>query len=172
MNNFLDLAKERYSVRQYKDQEVENGKIEKILEAAKAAPTACNYQPEKIFVIKSAEKRAELAKICPCTFKAPLVFVIGYDLGISAKGLVEEDFDFGNLDSAIVCTHMMLEAWDLGLGSCWVGYFKEKEVKEVLNLGDNIKVRAILPVGYAADNAAPSALHNKSRELEEIVKEF
>ena len=168
--NFLELAKERYAVRAFKDTPVEEEKIALILEAAKLAPTACNYQPQKIYVVKSEEKRNALAALTPCTFNAPVVFVVGYDSERSAKGMIYDGHDFGDTDAAIVCTHMMLEAHDLGLGSCWVGYFNETQVKAALEIPENIRVRDLLPVGYPAENAAPAPLHSKYREMDDMVK--
>ena len=169
---FLELAKERYAVRAYKGTPVEDEKIAMILEAAKVAPTACNNQPQKIYVVKSEEKLKALAKITPCTFSAPVVFVVGFDVERSAKGLVYDGHDFGDTDAAIVTTHMMLEAQELGLGSCWVGYFNEAKVKETLGLPENVRVRDLLPVGYPADNAVPAPLHSKFRDMDDMVKEL
>lgn len=172
MQDFLSFVRDRYSVRSFKNEPVEQEKIDLLLEAANAAPTACNKQPQKIYVIKSEEKRKLLAQLSPCTFDAPLVFVIGYDAGISAKGYLSEDYDFGTIDASITCTHMMLEAHDLGLGSCWVGYFNERQLAAALELPDSIRLCAILPVGYADDNAQPSVLHTKRRDVSEIYTEL
>ena len=169
---FIELAKERYAVRAYKDTPVEQEKIDLILEAAKLAPTACNNQPQKIYVVKSEEKRKALAEVTPCTFNAPVIFVVGYDNDRSAKGLVHATHDFGDTDAAIVCTHMMLEAWEQGLGSCWVGYFGEEKVREALGLPENVRVRDLLPVGYAADDAKPAPLHTKYRAMSDMVEEM
>lgn len=164
MKDFLTLAKERYSVRAYKDTPVEEEKIARILTAGKLAPTARNNQPQKIYVVQSEEKRKALAAITTCTFGAPLVFVIAYDDTRSAKGLICEDYDFGTMDASIVCTHMILEAAEQGLGSCWVGRFAETDVKKILNLGAHIHVCALLPVGYAADGSVPSERHEEYRD--------
>lgn len=164
MKDFLTLAKERYSVRAYKDTPVEVEKIERILTAGKLAPTAKNNQPQKIYVVQSEEKRKALAAITTCTFGAPVVFVIAYDDMRSAKGLIYDEYDFGTMDASIVCTHMMLEAAEQGLGSCWVGRFAEDDAKKVLGLGEHIHVRALLPVGYAAGNAVPSDRHEEYRD--------
>ena len=164
MKDFLTLAKARYSVRAYQDTPVEAEKIERILEAGKLAPTAKNNQPQKIYVVQSEEKRKALAEITPCTFGAPLVFVIAYDDTRSAKDLIYDGYDFGTMDASIVCTHMMLEAAEQGLGSCWVGRFTEAEVKECLGLGEHICVRALLPVGYATGSAVPSERHTQYRD--------
>ncbi len=172
MESFLELAKRRYSVRKYKDIPVEQEKIDRILEAGRVAPTACNNQPEKIYVIKSPEKRRALSMVCPCIFDAPLVFVIAYDIRRSAKGRLYEGYQFGETDAAIVTTHMMLEATELGLGTCWVGWFNNEEVKTVLGLPEHIFVQALLPTGYAADGVKPSHLHEEIRPLSDIAEEL
>ena len=116
--DFMELAKARYSVRSFKNTPVEDEKIAKILEAAKIAPTAKNAQPQKIYVLKSADSVVAINDNCRCIYGAPLVFAIGYDesrvFGISD----ERVYGFGEIDSSIVTTHMMLEAAELGLGSC------------------------------------------------------
>ena len=168
--DFLELAKERYAVRAYSDKPVEDEKIELILEAAKVAPTACNNQPQKIYVVKSAEKLGALAQLTPCTFNAPVVFVVGYDVERSAKDLIFDGHDFGDTDAAIVCTHMMLEAKELGLGSCWVGYFVEEKVRAALGIPENVKIRDLLPVGYPADDAVPAPMHSQYREMSDMVQ--
>lgn len=170
--SFIELAKERYAVRAYKDTAVEQEKLDRILEAAKVAPTACNNQPQKIYVVKSEEKRKALAEVTPCTFGAPVIFVVGYDNDRSAKGMIYEGHDFGDTDAAIVCTHMMLEAWEQGLGSCWVGYFNEEKVKAALGLPEYVRVRDLLPVGYAADGAVPAPMHTKYRDMSDMAEEI
>lgn len=170
MRSFLDLATERYSVRAYRPDPVEPEKIRRILDAAKVAPTACNYQPQKIYVVRSVEARAKLDALTPCTFHAPLVFVIGYDSTRDAHGLLAPDYQFGTVDSTIVCAHMVFEAQELGLGTCWVGRFCEEEVKRALNLPEQIRIRHLLPVGYPAENAAPSPRHTEYRPEDETVE--
>lgn len=169
MMSFMELAKARYSVRKYSNAPVEEEKLALVLEAGKVAPTACNYQPQKIFVVRSEENRKALAEITPCTFNAPVVLVIGYDAERSAKGMIHETHDFGDTDAAIVCTHIMLEAAELGLGTCWVGYFNEDKVKKALGLPENVRVRELLPLGYPAEGSAPAPGHTKYRPMEDMV---
>ena len=117
---FLELAKARYSVRKYKDTPVEQEKIDMILEAAKVAPTACNKQPQKIYVVKSEEVKEKLASVCRFTFGAPVIMVVCYDKTREWRNDLTPGYATGETDAAIACTHMRLEAWDLGLCSCWV----------------------------------------------------
>lgn len=169
MCDFLNLAQKRYSVRKFQSAPVEQEKIDRILVAASLAPTACNNQPQKIYVVTSEAARKALAEVTPCTFHAPVVFVIGYDETRSAKGIIYDGYDFGNTDAAIVCTHMMLEAAAQGLGTCWVGYFNEEKVKAALGIPEGIRIRNLLPTGYAAEDSAPSDRHTASREAGEMV---
>lgn len=168
--NFLDLAAKRYSVRAYKDTPVEEEKINNILEAGKLAPTAVNFQPQKIYVAKSPEAREKLKKVCVCTFDAPVIFVIGYDDNIIWHNTLKPEIHTGYIDSSIVLTHMMLEATELGLGSCWVCRFDPDEVSKALDLPENIRVTSLMPVGYAAVGAKPSDRHLKYRDQSEIVE--
>lgn len=166
---FLELAKARYSVRKFKNQPIEDEKINAILEAGKVAPTACNNQPQKIYVVKSEEGRAKLAAVCRCTFDAPVILVVGYDKTRDWKSTLMPGYNSGETDAAIVCTHMMLEAWEQGIGSCWVGYFNADEVAEALSLPENVCVSALLPIGYAADGVVPNVNHTTYRSDEDMV---
>ena len=170
MNSFLKKAADRYSVRAYRPDAVEPEKIDRILEAARLAPTACNNQPQRIFVLQSEQARKTLAEVCPCTFGAPVIFAVGYDRTREAKNRMRPDGGgYGVTDAAIVCTHMMMEATELGLGSCWVGWFHDEQVQDVLNLPEEVVICDLLTVGYAAENAKPSNRHTQSRELAEMV---
>ncbi len=172
MSDFLELAKARYSVRKFKTDAVEEEKILAILEAGRIAPTACNYQPQKIFVVKSEEARKKLAEHCKCTFAAPVIFMIGFDDEVCAHGMIAPDFSFGNIDASIVCSSMMFEAAQLGLGTCWVGMFDSEDLKAAFGIPANIHIRALLPTGYADESFVPSANHAKRKSLEEMVKEL
>ena len=169
MKTFLETAEERYSVRAFRPDAVEDEKITAMLHAARLAPTACNNQPQKIYVVKNEELRAKLAKVTPCTYGAPVIFVVCFDETVSAKGKVVPGYDFGYTDAAIVCTHLMFEAHEQGLGSCWVGWFAEDDVKQALSLPENIRVADLLPVGYPAEDAKPAALHTSKKPLSETT---
>lgn len=166
---FMKLAKERFSVRSFKNTPVEDEKIEKILEAARIAPTAKNSQPQKIFVLKSPEAVEKINTVCRCIYGAPLVFAVGYDKAEIFGVSDERHYGFGEVDSTIVTTHMMLEAADLGLGSCWVGLFRDEEVRNLFDIPDDIRITALMPMGYPADDCKPSDRHEAYRPDEEVV---
>ncbi len=159
---FLELAKARYSVRKFDSRPIEDEKLDAIIEAGRIAPTACNFQPQHVYVVKSAEALAKVNAASPCIYGAPVVLVVCYDTATQAG-------DFGRMDASIVCTHMMLEAWEQGIGSCWVGMFKAEELTASLGLPENIVPAALLPIGYAADGVAPHEFHTTYRPYEETV---
>ena len=169
---FQELAHARYSVRSFKDTPIEEEKLNLILEAGRVAPTACNNQPQKIYVAKSEESRKKLASVCRCTFDAPVILVIGYDRTRDWKNKLMPGYESGETDAAIVCTHLMLQAFELGIGSCWVGYFNAQAVSEVLSLPENVTVSALLPMGYPAENAAPLPLHTQYRDFADTIEEI
>ena len=169
---FLELAKKRYSVRSFQPRQIEADKLERILEAGHVAPTACNFQPQKIYVAKSREAREKLASVCRFTFDAPVILVVGYDRDRAWKNKFMPGYCSGETDAAIVCTHMLLEAEEQGLGACWVGYFNAQEVAQALQLPENVVVTALVPMGYPAENAEPLALHSQFRDPEQIVEEI
>jgi nitroreductase len=167
---FLELARARYSVRSYKDTPIEDDKLAAILAAGKLAPTACNNQPQRVYVLRSDEARNKLASVCRCTFGAPVILLVCYDQGRDWKNSLMPGYESGETDAAIVCTHMMLEAWEQGIGSCWVGYFNADQVAQTLGLPEGVRPSAILPIGYPADDARPAPLHEKCRPDEEMIE--
>lgn len=170
--SFQFLAKARYSVRSFLAAPIEEEKLGLILEAGRVAPTACNNQPQRIYVAKSEEARRKLASVCRCTFDAPVILVVCYDHTRDWKNPLLPGYESGETDAAIVCTHMMLQAADLGIGSCWVGYFNALEVAKVLELPENITVSALLPIGYPAENARPAPMHTKYRDYGDTIIEI
>ena len=170
--SFMELSKARYSVRAFQNTPIEEEKLHLILEAGWIAPTACNNQPQKIYVAKSEEAKAKLASVCRFTFGAPVILVVCYDRTRDWKNKLMPGYESGETDAAIVCTHMMLQAAELGIGSCWVGYFNAQEVADALGLPEHVTVSALLPIGYAAEDALPAPKHTEYRDLADTVTEI
>lgn len=118
---FEELIKDRYSCRKFKNTPVEKEKIEKILEAALVAPTACNLQPQRILVLtdKNIIKALDDEKCTRFTFDAPLIFVMCVDRS-KAWTRKYDGISSAEVDSSIAMTQMMLQAQELGLGTTWV----------------------------------------------------
>lgn len=167
-NEFINLCKERYSVRSFANIKVEDEKIEYILRAGQLAPTACNKQPIKIFMLKSDKALETLQKCKFSHFGETLAFIICYDK--SACWVREFDQKkSGEVDASIVATHMMLAAWNQGIGSTWIMHFIPDAVSCEFSLPENIIPVCILVMGYPSQNAAPSQSHNERKSIAEIV---
>ncbi|NLY88194.1 MAG: nitroreductase [Firmicutes bacterium] len=164
--SFLELTKKRYSVRKYKDKPVEKEKILQVLEAARNAPSACNYQPWHFIVLNDEIIKTKVAETYPKDWfkKAPVVIVACGDHSVSWKRA--DGKDHCDVDLAIAIDHMTLAAADLGLGTCWICAFDAKSCHEILELPENLEVIALLPLGYPDDETIPD---KKRKSLDEIV---
>lgn len=166
---FMELAKTRYSVRSFSTRKIEDEKLDKILAAARIAPTAANRQPQKIYVLQSKEALSKINSLCQCIFGASTVILIVADENEAWKNPFSEEYHAGDIDCSIVGTHIMLQAWELGIGSCWVGYYDLARVQKEMNLPPNEKVVAILPLGYPSDESRPSQMHSSRKEIDQTV---
>ena len=156
--DFSSLAADRYSVRKFSPRPVEREKVAAILRAGRVAPTACNNQPQRILVIEGEAGMARLKTCTAYTFGAPMAFLICCDRGKSWNRPFDGD-NSGVVDAAIVTTHMMLQAHDLGLGTTWVGHFDPARIRKEFKLPDSYIPVAVLPLGYPAEDAKKNPLH-------------
>ena len=166
--SFLELAKARYSCRKLTDKTIEPEKIERIIQAAIAAPTAKNLQRYTIWAIKSPEAFDKLKQATPYTFGSALAFVVG----AKKDGAFDRPFDkknFAEIDAAIVATHLMLAVQDEGLGTTWVGWFDAPKLQELFPQMQGYELIAIFPVGYPAKEAKPSNRHEDRRSIADVV---
>lgn len=168
MTNFLELAKNRFSVLRYRNQPIEEEVIKRILEAGLSAPTACNAQPQRIRIIKTDEDRTKLNHVIPSKFYVPVAFLVCFDRNKSWTRPMDGK-NSGDIDASIVTTHMMLEATDLGLGSIWVMYWSPDKMRKEFELESNIEPVALLIVGYKCDEAKPHRGHFESIAIEEML---
>lgn len=167
--NFLELAKEkRYSCRKFKDKPVEKEKLELVLEAGRIAPTAANFQPQRILVIQDEAAREKLRQCTNYHFNAPVALMICYDKTTVWKNKTNGTIG-GDVDASIVTTQMMLEAAALGLGTTWVGAFHHQKARELFDIPDFLVPVALLPMGYPADDDKPHPLHTTRFEMAHTV---
>lgn len=167
--DFLNLVKERYSMRSFDGKPIEDEKISLILEAGRVAPTAKNLQPQRIFVLKSDEAIEKLSKATASTFGTKTAFVICYD----KEECWSRGYDkakSGEVDCSIIATHMMLEATSLGVGSTFVMAFNPEVLIREFDIPENLVPVCILVMGYPSKDAAPSPRHEDRKALCETVK--
>ena len=163
---FSHLVEERYSVRAFTPDTVEQEKLDRVLEAARLAPTAANRQPFQLIVIQTQGREEELRAVYDKAWfvEPPLV--------VCACGLPEEGWtrrdgkSYVDVDVAIVMDHLILAATNEGLGTCWVGAFDPAAARRVLGLPNNVEPVAFTPLGYPADEARPK----KRKPIQELVR--
>jgi nitroreductase len=156
---------QRSSVRAYKTTEVEEDKLKRVLEAARLSPSASNRQEWKFIVIRDKDARKKLAKAAfgqSFIEEAPVVIVA---CGTESKAMLGCGQPTHTVDVSIACAYMILQAYELGLGTCWIGAFREGETKKILSIPEHVRVVAMTPLGYP--NQPPSKKLRKS--LDQIV---
>ena len=161
----FEAIKTRRAVRSYKPEPVPEEKLKKVLEAARLAPSAHNKQEWKLVVIKDSAKRRELAEAAlnqDFVGEAPIVIVA---VALEPEHILTSGVPAYAVDLAIAVDHMTLAAVEEGLGTCWIGAFSQEEVKQVLNIPNQYKVVALLPLGFPADKSGAKSRKN----LEEII---
>ena len=164
--NFQELIKGRFSVRNFKNTPVEAEKLNMILDAGRLAPSAVNFQPWHFIVIQQTENLKKIKEIYPREWitTAPVVIVACSDHSASWKRR-SDGKDFADVDIAIAVDHMILQATDIGLGTCWVCNFDSKKCSEMFQIPEHIEPVVILPLGYP-DVSAPL---KKRKSMEEIT---
>lgn len=164
----MDVAvalKERRSIRSYEDKPVEEEKLTKVLEAARLSPSATNRQQWKFIVVRHPEKRRQLAEAaCGQSFvgQAPVVIVA---CATEVQAIMPCGQPAYTVDVSIAFAYLILQACELGLGTCWIGAFMEDAVKEILGIPEPVRVVAMSPLGYPAYPIPP----RPRKSLAEIV---
>jgi nitroreductase len=168
--NFIDLAKKRYSSRTYQDKPVEEEKIIKILEAAHIAPSAANHQPWVFYIFKEKDNLLKIREVYHRDWfkQAPIVIVACADHNLGWIR-ASDNKDHSDIDLAISITHMILQATELGLGTCWICNFDVNKCREVLDLPINIEPVALIPVAYPNDSSNPERHQTRRKQLSNIV---
>jgi len=161
----LSAIQGRRSIRQYSSQPIEDIKLNKVLEAARLSPSASNRQSWKFVIVKDNETRANLAEAAGGQLfvgQAPVILVA---CGTDPDSIMMCGQHRYTVDLSIATAYMILEAYEQGLGTCWLGSFDEKRVKEILGIPEGIRVVAMTPLGYPTDSPAERPRKN----LDEIV---
>ncbi len=167
--DIFQVIRDRRSIRKYKDTPVEQEKIEQVLEAARLAPSWKNMQCWRFLVLTDSEKRNSLGAALPdenpgkkAILMAPAVIVA---CGNPAESDVENGIDYYVADVAIAFEHLCLAAHALGLGTCWIGWYDEKAVRNALKIPEEFRIVGITPLGYPDQEPKP----RPRKELGEIA---
>ena len=149
--NFIELATKRYSVRNFEPRLVEKEKLLYVLEAARIAPSAANFQPWQFVVVTDPEILKLIQTVYPREWlsTAPAVIIA---LGDHNKGWhrKSDGKDFTDIDVAIAVDHLMLAATEMGLGTCWICNFEIEKCCDFFEMPENLEPIALIPIGYPA----------------------
>lgn len=150
----LTAIKGRRSIRKYSDRPVEEDVLGKVLEAGRLSPSANNKQSWKFIVVREKNKIARLAEATeqPFVGEAPVILVSCGTEPVSVMMCGQHRY---TVDLSIATAYMILEAYEQGLGTCWLGRFDEKKVKEILEIPNEVRVVAVTPLGYPAETPQP-----------------
>lgn len=165
---FIDLARKRVSIRSFTDKKVSKAMLNEILEAGRLAPTACNLQPFQFVVIQEKENLEAIYDCYPGDWirEAPLIIAVCTQASKAWKRKRYDDRCMVDVDAAIAVDHMTLAAADLDLGSCWIGAFDPKGVREVLKTPRSVEPLILLAIGHPNEKGRPK----ERKELEELVR--
>jgi nitroreductase len=164
--DLFEAIRTRRSIRKYVDKPVEKEKLSRILEAARLAPSAVNLQPWDFIVVTDPKIKGELKSAYPKDWfiSAPVIIVA---CASPSKAWVRKDGEeYWKVDVAIAMQNLVLAAWAEGLGTCWIGAFNEQEVKKVLGIPEDVRVVAMTPLGYPAEEKGPVT---ERKPISEIV---
>ena len=153
--NLYEVIKSRYSVRSYLNKPVEQEKLDRILEAARLAPSGSNRQPWKFVVVRGAEMRKKLVPACSnqeFVGQAPVVIA---GVGLMPDRIMSCGVPGDPVDVAIALEHVALAATAEGLGTCWIGSFHQDQIRTLLGIPANAKVIEVMSLGYPADHPQP-----------------
>jgi len=163
----LDVIQKRRSTRKYKSHEVPEDVFLRVMEAARLAPSGKNLQPWHFVIVKDQNLKEQLA-----VASAHQSFIAGAPMIIVACAFPENSYaKMGRymkswpVDVAVAVDHLMLQAEEEGLGTCWIGSFREDEVKSVLDVPEDVRVLALTPLGYPDEEPKDRG----RKRLEEIV---
>jgi len=156
----LEAIRSRRSIRKFRPELIPDEKLKMILEAGRLAPSAGNRQPWLFVVVKDPERKKALAKAADNQ-----TFIADAGAIIAALGDPEASPRWFGRDPMIAIEHMVLAATGLGYGTCWIGAFNEEKVKSLLRIPEELKVIALLPIGFPDE----SPLAKPRKPLKEIV---
>lgn len=165
--SIMKVMWDRRSIRRYKKDSIPEDVLLRVLEAARIAPSGSNRQPWKFIIVKDNTLKEKLARASAKQFfmaEAPVI-IVGCGFPDNSYPHMGRYMKSWPVDVTIALEHLILQAQEEGLGTCWIGAFEEEEVKSILNIPEDVRVLALTPLGYPAET--PKFRGRKS--LEEII---
>lgn len=168
---FNRIIETRYSCRKYLEKKVELDLIKKCIETARLAPSACNAQPWKFYIVSNDVLKKQFVKLTqPFTKNASFIVVEEVKPNLQQRIVNRlKNQEFSQIDIGIACSYICLQASELGLATCMIGYFNETKIKEVLKISEKSRIRLVISIGYDAQTEKRLI---KRKNINEIVEVF
>lgn len=147
----MQAIKERRSIRRYQQRPVDDEILTTLMEAVRLAPSASNRQEWRFIVVKDRAQIEKLATITGQLFLATAPVIVA-GVALNPERVMRCEVPAYAVDLSIALTHLMLAAVEHGLGTCWIGWFDQNEVKRTLRIPDEYKVVGLLTLGYPAES--------------------
>jgi nitroreductase len=155
--SLLDIILNRRSIREYENKEIPKDIFDQILEAGRHSPSAANKQPYRFVIVTDSEIKQEMSGMFSRFLKKAPVVIVGC---ANPKAFLTGKWAV--IDTTIALENMVLAAWSLGVGSCWVGSFQEKKIKKLLEIPMDWRIIALVPFGYPAEKPKPRKKKQKN----------
>lgn len=167
----IDMINNRYSCRKYSEKTLDIDLLYKCIEAARLAPSACNSQPWMFYVVLDETKRKELVKLTqPFTENAGFIIVEEINPNFSEKIVNKfKSQDFTKTDIGIACSYLSLQATELGLATCMIGYFNEDKIKKLLNIDKKSRLRLVIAIGFPDDKEKRKLARKEIEEIMQVI---
>ncbi len=177
--DFSELVKKRNSTRSYDSRPVPRELIDRCLDAARLAPSACNSQPWSFIIVDDEKTKNEIVEksmtgIYRSNYfvkEAPVIIAVITERStyVARMGGLIRDVKYNLIDIGVACDHLTLQAEDLGLGTCWLGWFNEKAAKKVLGLSAKTQLDVMIALGYPKDSGEKKKIR---KPLDKIRKYY
>ncbi len=173
--DFIELAKKRRSIRKYLSKPVERNLIEQCIDAARVAPSACNSQPWKFIIVDEPNLKEKVAKetyglldsFNKFTHQAPVIIaIVAESPNLTSKmGTLIKSIEYPLIDIGMAVEHFCLQAAELGIGTCMIGWFNEKPIKDLLDIPKKRMLALLLTMGYSVEE---KIIPKKRKEINEV----
>lgn len=166
---FKQVIALRYSCRKYLNRKIEVTLLKSCIETARLAPSACNAQPWRFHIINDQDLKQQFVKLTQPFTKNASFIVVEEDKPNLQQKIVNrlKDQEFSQIDIGICCSYLCLQASDLGLSTCMIGYFNETKIKKILEINNKNRIRVIVAIGYGDEREKKQL---KRKKINEIMK--
>lgn len=163
---FTKVITDRETVRKFDGRKPSEEQLMNILEAGRIAPTAHNDQPQRVYVLESADALKKMDEAHPCRYNAETVLMVCADKDVALELNGKSSYE---VDASIVATHMLLAAYNEGVDSVWLGIFEPEKVQKIFDLPENMIPVCFIDLGFRTADYTGNPMHAKKNSMDQMV---